>query len=515
MDPTFRQPDPAAGRKSLVAVMATALCGVASVLDGPIPPTVALAAAGLGLPLLAYWRYTRTQSRLALWAYVLVSAWVVVAFGLVQGWWHSTLKLYLAHGLLWQYAAYFSWRPVRAYPLEAAGILASVACLYAIPRLLRFLREAPVAEGATGPRIRRPALAAAAMLAMLGVHVAAHTLWVDRKPPIAQRDTIRIGVIVPRSGPVAALGTAFVDAVQMAHDDLPGTKHRYELVVADAGSNPVQAQEAMKKLLAEQRVDALVGGISLLGQLVQPFANQAHVPHLCVCTVPSIGDNRYNFTNIPLAQDEAARWTAEARRRGIRTVALLTQDYPSIDGHLAAMKAQLPKDGLSIVHQARFPAATSDFAGIVGEAKTKSPDVYFIEAPEPALSRLAAQLRAAGVDSIASVVAPSVSEQPELLEGAWYTDSNLVDPGLKERFVRDNPGKPFPTHMVPYAYDSYRLLVQGFERDGDVAAYLRGLTAYDGKAGHVTKQPGTGNFRSTPAVWTITNGRPVLLAQSS
>jgi len=49
---------------------------------------------------------------------------------------------------------------------------------------------------------------------------------------------------------------------------------------------------------------------------VKPYATWARIAHLCVCSVSSIGDGVYNFTNIPLPEDEAARWVEEAQRRG-------------------------------------------------------------------------------------------------------------------------------------------------------------------------------------------------------
>jgi hypothetical protein len=64
--------------------------------------------------------------------------------------------------------------------------------------------------------------------------------------------------------------------------------------------------------------------------------------------------------------------------------------------------------------------------------------------------------------------------------------------------------------MMPYAYDSVKMLVQAFESGQDVLTYIRGMTEYDGTAGKITKQAGTGNFRSAPAVWVIKDGKPTL-----
>ncbi len=67
---------------------------------------------------------------------------------------------------------------------------------------------------------------------------------------------------------------------------------------------------------------------------------------------------------------------------------------------------------------------------------------------------------------------------------------------------------------MPYAYDSFNMLVQSFESGQDVLTYIRGMTEYSGTAGKITKEAGSGNFRSAPAVWVIKNGKPTLADQS-
>src|SRR6266705_1203767 len=145
---------------------------------------------------------------------------------------------------------------------------------------------------------------------------------------------VKIGVIVPASGPYAILGNSFLKAVEMARSDLRGTKYRYELVLVDVGLDLAQARTAIQRAITDEKVDAIVGGISRFGQVTKPLATAARIPHTCVCSVTSIGDGAYTFTNIPSPDAEAIRWVREAQRRGIRKIALLTQDYPSINGHV-------------------------------------------------------------------------------------------------------------------------------------------------------------------------------------
>ena len=55
------------------------------------------------------------------------------------------------------------------------------------------------------------------------------------------------------------------------------------------------------------------------------------------------------------------------------------------------------------------------------------------------------------------------------------------------------------------------MLVQGLESGQGVLTYVRGMTTYNGTAGRITKEAGSGNFRSAPAVWVIKNGKPALV----
>ncbi len=319
---------------------------------------------------------------------------------------------------------------------------------------------------------------------------------------------IKIGAVVATRGPAALLGQSVLKAIQLAREDLKSTRHQYELAIEEIPS-PDKAEPAIKKLIKMDKVDALIVGLSMSGQIAKTYATAAKIPLFCICSVSSVGDELYTFTIMPLAEDEATQWVAEAKRRGIKRIARLTQDYPSIDNHVRALKAETEPAGIAFVYEDRFEASTADFRSRIAAARATSPDLYFVEGFNPALDILGQQLRESGVRNLASVVAFSISERPELFEGGWYTDS-YVSPEFKARLDQRYPGSRLATHMMPYAYDSFRMLVQAFESGQDVLTYVRRMTEYKGTAGKITKQAGTGNFRSAPAVWVIKNGKPTL-----
>jgi ABC-type branched-subunit amino acid transport system substrate-binding protein len=326
----------------------------------------------------------------------------------------------------------------------------------------------------------------------------------------ATRDgtAIKIGAIVATTGPAALLGSSFVKALELAKEDLKDTTHHYELVIEQIASAD-KAAPAIEKLVNTAKVDALIVGFSMSGMVAKSYATAAKIPLFCICSVGSVGDELYTFTIMPIAEDEATRWVREAQRRNIKRIALLTQSYPSIDNHVRMLKTEAAKVGIAFVYEDRFEATTTNFRSRIAAAKATSPDVYFVEAFNPALDALGQQLRDAGVRSLASVVAFSLSERQALFEGGWYTDS-YVSPQFKARLDERYPRIRLVTHMMPYAYDSFRMLVEGFESGHDVLAYIRRMTEYSGTAGKITKEAGTGNFRSTPAVWVIKGGKPTL-----
>ena len=463
-------------------------------------------------PLLLAW-YRSTGNRAALGAHQLVSAWIVVGFGLVKGLWGITLPLFVGT-LAANLSTSYPTPTLRTFGYEASGLLMFVGSLFVADASWRLFREHGQSAGEGAPSV--PPAAGRAVLAagaLAAVAVVATYLAVDRDRFTAPRDgVVRIAVVVPTSAPYSILGNSFLKAVEMARRDLRGTRYRYELVPVDTGVEPAAARAAIRRVVEGGRVDAVLGGISLFGQVTKPFATAARIPHLCVCTVTSIGDGAYNFTNIPSPQAEAVRWVEEARRRGITDVALLSQDYPSIVNHVKALKAEAAREGLHIVSEQTFDGAVADYLPLIERARAARPDVYYVEALTPGLDLLAEQLSKAGVRDIASVVAPSLSRRQDLFEGAWYTDSDLRDFAFKTRFEKAYPGTQFATHMMPYAYDNLNLIVRAFETGQSPAVYLRNLTRYEGTAGPVTRERGSGNFQSAPAVWVIEHGKPALVS---
>src|SRR5438093_2035800 len=493
-----------AARRSLLSIGVTALLITINHLYVLGPKAVGLGAVLIVVPTVLLWWFGRTRSTVAFGGYLVMNLWVVIGFGLFKGLWKHTLPVF-AGTLLSALSTSYPRPTLAPVWVELSGIAMFIGGMFVASFAYQLRRGRW--SGA-----RASVLPAANSLLVVAAVAAAYVVT-DRDRWVAPPNgVVKIGVIVPTGGPYAVLGNSFLKAVQMAQSDLQGTKFQYQLVLVNVGQDPGQARTAIQRAIRNEKIDAIVGGISRFGQVTRPLATAARILHTCVCSVTSIGDGAYNFTNIPSPEAEGVRWVQEAQRRGIRNIALLTQDYPSIHGHLEALKVEIRRAGLTINDAQEFADSVTDFQKIIARARASNPDVYYVQTLNPQLDVLGQQLADARIRNIASVVAPSVSQRPELSEATWSTDSNLRDFAFKTRFEKLYPGTQFATHLMPSAYDDFNMIVQAFERAENPAVYVCNLRTYEGNAGTLTKAPGSGNFQSPPAVWAIQHGKPVLVS---
>jgi ABC-type branched-subunit amino acid transport system substrate-binding protein len=437
----------------------------------------------------------RSGSSTALILFNLLSLWITVGFGLIHGLFGHLLPLVQNLSLGLVPPDPLTW----LRQLTGAGMFLTGA--WVLFSVVRLLHSATGQQGSAAPQNGRyPVVAPLLSLALIGISTAA----------VAYDNAthIRVAIVAPFSGPQAVLVQSFVRATAMAREDLGPEGKRFRFVMVDTSGGPDAANNAIQSAFRSGRIDAVLGAVSASGQFTAPLARDARVPHICVCSVKTIGDGEYNFTNIPLPEDEGSRWAEEARRRGIHSIAIVAQDEKSVGNHANAMKGAATGSGIEIKLDHRFAGPGADFDALASEAKAAGADLVFAEAFPPLIDQLVSALRRQGVANIASIVAPSASARRSLYNGVWYTDTNLADPQFQRRFEKRFPDVRFAAHMTPYAYDSFKLLARALTSGRDPAAYLRGVTRYDGAAGPVTRAAGSGNFRSRPGVWIVTDGRP-------
>ncbi|MFP4894630.1 ABC transporter substrate-binding protein [Paraburkholderia sp. EG304] len=225
---------------------------------------------------------------------------------------------------------------------------------------------------------KRTLLMAAAALVLAGSSVVAHA-----------DDVVKIGLIVPMSGPFASTGRQVDAAVKLymaQHGDTVAGK-KIQVILKDDTNVPDTTKRLAQELIVKDHVSVLAGfGLTPLALAAAPLATQAKVPMIvmnaatAMITEQSPYIVRSGFT-LPQNTLGIARW---APKNGIKKVVTLVADYgPGIDAQ-NSFKKVFESEGGSVVEQLRVPVANPDFSPFLQKVADLKPDALFIFVPSGA-----------------------------------------------------------------------------------------------------------------------------------
>lgn len=220
--------------------------------------------------------------------------------------------------------------------------------------------------------------------ALAGLSVAALTLVAPLAAHAA--DPVKIGLILPMTGPSASTGRQIEAAVKLFQaqngDMVAGRK--VEVIVKDDTGVADVTKRLAQELVVNDHVAVLAGfGLTPLALATAPIATQAKVPEIVMAAATSTITEaspyvvRTSFT-LPQATVPAADL---AWKNGWKKVITLVSDYgPGIDAE-KAFGAQFAKDGGSVLAALRVPLKNPDFAPFLQRVADEKPDAVFVFVP--------------------------------------------------------------------------------------------------------------------------------------
>src|SRR5438046_4298709 len=155
--------------------------------------------------------------------------------------------------------------------------------------------------------------------------------------PAAAQDTVKIGLILPMTGPFASTGRQIETAVKLyiqQHGTTVAGK-KVELIVKDDGGVADTTRRIAQELVLNDKVAFLAGfGLTPLALATAPIATQAKVPMVVMAAATSAITEQSPFITrtgftLPQVTQPMAEWAA---KNGIKKVVTLVTDYgPGID----------------------------------------------------------------------------------------------------------------------------------------------------------------------------------------
>jgi branched-chain amino acid transport system substrate-binding protein len=218
----------------------------------------------------------------------------------------------------------------------------------------------------------------------------------------AAQDTIRIGLILPMTGPFASTGRQIDGAVKLWMQEHGSTVagRKIEVIVKDDAGTPDTTRRLAQELVND-KVNVLAGfGLTPLALATAPIATQARVPMIVMAAATSsITEQspmivRSGFT-LPQITTPLADWAA---KNNIKKVITLVSDYgPGIDAE-NAFKAKFSAEGGQVTDSLRVPLRNPDFAPFLQKVKDEQPNAVFVFVPSGVGSIFAKQFVERGFD---------------------------------------------------------------------------------------------------------------------
>ena len=317
--------------------------------------------------------------------------------------------------------------------------------------------------------------------------------------PAAQ--PVKIGLLLPMTGPAAAYGDMALKGIKMAQAARPTVLGRpVKLILVDNKSEKVESSNAANRLIQKNQVAVIIGALSSSPTLAAaPVAEQAGVPMVSGwATNPLVTQKKkYIFRTCfidPFQGAVAARFaydTLKARKAAV--LIDVSRDY-SVGLANFFIKA-FTKLGGKVVAKTMYSHGDQEFSAQLGMIKSRRPDLVYLPGYLPELPLIVRQARemgleqpflggdAAQADEVIKIGGPAV-------EGLYLTthfDEEGVTTPAGKRYAAEYRKKfaKAPDALGALGYDAYNVVLDAIARAGslDPEAVTRALEHTRGFAG--------------------------------
>jgi branched-chain amino acid transport system substrate-binding protein len=261
---------------------------------------------------------------------------------------------------------------------------------------------------------RRPAFSAAAVVLLAALVAGA--------PSLAQKGPIKIGLLVPQTGPLAANGKDMINALELYLED---QQHRLggrevKLIVEDDAGTPATGLTKARSLVESQGVHLITGPLSAaVGYAVSPYIEARKIP--AIYPIVSADDLTQRKRNPYIVR---TGWSSSQPSHpfgkyahdtlGYRRIAMIGYDFAFGWEVAAGFQRTFQESGGQVVQKLWPPLGTADFAPYLSQLRRDVDAVYAVFSGADAL-RFGKQYAEAGL-----------KDKLPLIGGGTFTDEHVL-----------------------------------------------------------------------------------------
>ena len=304
---------------------------------------------------------------------------------------------------------------------------------------------------------------------------------------VGAAETFKVGVVGPRTGPVATYGLSVIHAVTLAVEEVNAAGgvlgRQVELIVEDNKADAIETNNAFRKLISRDQVHAIIGAVVTANSIVgSQVAQRMKVPMITPtstaekvtregdyifrsCLIdPVQGKIMANFAYDFLGLREIACLTAQSNDYSVGLEEVFTKTFEELGGKVVAAES--------------YSEGDQDFRAQLTKMRARKPDAIYVPGYYSEAGLIARQMRQLGMDQ--PILGPDGFDSPKLFEiggdailGSYFTNhySSETEDEVAEHFLESYRAKygQDPDGFAALGYDAALILFDALERAGDGA----------------------------------------------
>ena len=298
--------------------------------------------------------------------------------------------------------------------------------------------------------------------------------------------TLKLGLIMPFSGPFAVWGRQFKQGVELymnEHGARVGDANLEVIYRDEAGPNPEKARQSAQELIVREKVNYLGGLVFTPNALaVAPVINETKTPFVIFNAAHSALTRRSPYfarTSFTIWQSTVpgARW---AIQQGIRDAVIIYADYaPGLDARDAFTSAFTAGNG-SIKEAIAVPLTANDPAPYIQRVMNAKPGVCVIFMPTGPLAvamyktfsdlgAMKAGIRLLGAGELNEIDLPSIGDSAIGVHSSYYYSYVLNNPRNRDftaKYWKLHGASAVPDPAAVSAYDGMHVIYEAIRKTG-------------------------------------------------
>jgi branched-chain amino acid transport system substrate-binding protein len=345
---------------------------------------------------------------------------------------------------------------------------------------------------------------------------------------------VKIGIVMPMSGPIGGFGQHAMKGMNLAHSLQPKLKNgdTIKLILLDNKSDKIESANAASRLISSDKVSAIIGALTSTNTMaLTKIADDAKIPVVApVATNPLVTAKREYISRVCFNDNFQGNVAAnfvfnDLKLKNAVVITDVKNDY-SI-GISKVFKTNFKKLGGKILKTAQINQGDTDFKAMLSNIKTLNPEIIFIpfySAEVALIAKQAAQLgikaKFLGTDGMAGDKV-FFEVGGKAVEGFYGTNlfspdapkTTQISKDFDKAFRAKHKEAPHPFGVL--SAESYNVILAAMNKCPDasdtkcVNKNIRATSDFQGVSGVITLK--NGDAVRSAVIETIKNGKSVYL----